>query len=161
MSNDDYQAGEYSGRLTGLSASIKALLKLIISEFSKDSATYNLMGVLRELKLESNLLDQLGRQHTLHEIWLETPVRIINYYPYEKKYVGGRSNEVLVFEHTQERRFERLRQKLENLYRVDYPHHTTDNKVVYVYELSNGRQVAVTFKDGRTVFGNTWNVQNY
>lgn len=84
MSNDDYQAGECSGRLTGLSASIKALLKLIISEFSKYSATYTLMGVLRELKLESNLLDQLGRQHTLHEIWLETPVRIINYYPYEK-----------------------------------------------------------------------------
>lgn len=47
------------------------------------------------------------------------------------------------------------------MYKKENPNHLYDNKVVYVYELENSRQIAVMFKDNSVVFGNTWNISNY
>jgi len=141
---------------------LHSLLSSYTTDLGKEEIVDALLDAIDTSGLRAGVLKEYGAIHFFQDIWLEEPVKVIYYYyPYEKKYIRGEDHCVLKFDHDKEKQFLPLRRKLEELYRKDNPGHYTDNKVVYVYELKNGRQVAVMFKDGRTVFGNTWDVQDY
>ncbi len=140
---------------------LHSLLSSYTTDLGKEEIVDALLDAIDTSGLRAGVLKEYGAIHFFQNIWLEEPVKVVSYFPYEKKYIRGEDHHVLKFDHDREGQFLSIRQKLEELYRKDNPGHYTDNKVVYVYELKNGRQVAVMFKDGRTVFGNTWDVQDY
>jgi oligoribonuclease NrnB/cAMP/cGMP phosphodiesterase (DHH superfamily) len=156
-----HEHGIKAGKSEGLLLAVVALIEQFTKELGTKVVANSLSWAIRRTEMKEQVLEELDAQHFFQDIWLEEPVKVISYYSYEKKYIRGEDHRVLKFDHDEEKRFLPLRRKLEELYRKDNPGHYTDNKVVYVYELKNGRQVAVMFKDGRTVFGNTWDVQDY
>lgn len=153
----------------GIKLSINALFEALIKETGdKQLAADGVVWAASVNDLEPYILKSLKAEHFFHNIWEKEPVEVLAYYSYEKKYVRGPANEVLSFDYTEEKTFLPLKQKLEELYgkATNNKYFRTDNKTVYVYTVKGykgigDREVAVMFKDGRTVFGSPWNVQDY
>ena len=157
------------GILHGLKLSINALFGALISGIGDRQLVANeIVWAASVNDLEPYILKSLKAEHFFHNIWENEPVEVLAYYSYEKKYIRGPANEVLSFDYTEEKTFLPLKQKLEELYgkATNNKYFRTDNKTVYVYTVKGykgieDREVAVMFKDGRTVFGSPWNIQDY
>lgn len=152
----------------GIKLSINALFEALIKETGdKQLAADGIMWASFYSDLDPYILKSLRAEHFFHNIWEKEPVEVLAYYPYEKKCVRGPANEVLSFDYTEEKLFLPLKQRLEELYgkATNNKYFHTDNKTVYIYTVTGykgieDREVAVMFKDNRTVFGSPWNVQD-
>ncbi len=94
----------------------------------------------------------------------KAPVKIIQYWPYEAAHVQPDLAYTLGDHNTpkEEAKLERelcqpLLDELRRLQRIDAAdkrkRYTPDNKEVFLYENSNGHEIAVLFKDDRIQFG--------
>ncbi len=120
----------------------------------------------------------------------KTPNRVLKYWPYSVAYVKAPLNREYILgewnsknEKDERERCDDLRVKLADLYYkhamqqvasgdsikkypgisfyLDKFHFNPDNKEVYLYVTDDGQEVAVCFKDGRTIFGRREDIESF